>query len=161
MIARATPVAPLRRPAVDEAGARRTLRRQLALLERELTDLACSTWPRIDLSSRRVAGGPAALLSLGELEALRDELSHALADARRRFSERTAIEEANRRLMEELLADPGGHRWVRVSHRDIGEPGCRDWHVRPRLGLLGMLAGWWRVVVSSGCPLPGAQLSTK
>ena len=55
--------------------------------------------------------------------------------------------------MEEMLADPAAHPWVRVSHADIGEPGCRDWHVRPRFGLLGMLAGWWRVVVSSGCPL--------
>jgi hypothetical protein len=25
--------------------------------------------------------------------------------------------------------------------------------VRPRLGLIGMLMGWWRVVISSGCPL--------
>jgi hypothetical protein len=156
MIARAAPVAPLRRPAIDEAGARRTLRRQVALLERDITDLACSAWPRTDLVPRRVAGGSAALLSLGELEALRDELSHGLAEARHRLSERAAVEEDNRRLMEEMLADPAGHRWVRVSHRDIGECGCRDWHVRPRFGLLGMLAGWWRVVVSSGCPLqPG------
>jgi hypothetical protein len=43
-----------------------------------------------------------------------------------------------------------------VTNADVGEPGCRDWHVRPRFGLLGMLAGWWRVVVSSGCPLPCA-----
>jgi hypothetical protein len=27
------------------------------------------------------------------------------------------------------------------------------WHVRPRLGLVGMLAGWWQVKLSSGCPL--------
>ena len=45
---------------------------------------------------------------------------------------------------------------------DIGEPGCHDWHVRPRFGLLGMLAGWWRVVVSSGCPLqPGGWPATR
>jgi hypothetical protein len=25
--------------------------------------------------------------------------------------------------------------------------------VRPRLGLIGMLAGWWHVKLSSGCPL--------
>ncbi len=29
----------------------------------------------------------------------------------------------------------------------------RHWHVRPRYGLLGMLMGWWRVKISSGCPL--------
>jgi hypothetical protein len=34
----------------------------------------------------------------------------------------------------------------------VGARGCGDWHVRPRLGLLGMLMNWWRVVVSSGCP---------
>jgi hypothetical protein len=26
--------------------------------------------------------------------------------------------------------------------------------VRPRLGLIGMLMGWWQVKLSSGCPLP-------
>ena len=99
---------------------------------------------------------PAKLLALGELEALRDALAHALARSRRELGERLVAEEHNRRLMEEMLADPASHPWVRVSHADIGEPGCRDWHVRPRFGLLGMLAGWWRVVVSSGCPLqPG------
>ena len=41
---------------------------------------------------------------------------------------------------------------VCVSNEDVGEPGCRDWHVRPRFGLLGMLMRWWRVIVSSGCP---------
>jgi hypothetical protein len=90
---------------------------------------------------------------MGELEVLRDALARRLAAARRELAERLEAEEASRLLMEAALADPAAHRWVRVSHRDIGEPGCRDWHVRPRLGLLGMLAGWWRVVVSSGCPL--------
>ena len=100
-----------------------------------------------------MAGGSARLLSLGELESLRDALVHALARSRRELGERLLAEEHSRRLMEELLADPAAYPWVRVSHADIGEPGCRDWHVRPRFGLLGMLAGWWRVVVSSGCPL--------
>ena len=36
---------------------------------------------------------------------------------------------------------------------DIGEPGCGVWQVRPRLGLIGMLMGWWEVKLSSGCPL--------
>jgi hypothetical protein len=140
-------------PAAGESAARGELRRQVALLERELSDHACSVWPRADLGVRPVAGGAPALLSLGELEVLRDALADRLAEARAQLARRLEAEEANRILMEEALADPAGHRWVRVSHRDIGEPGCRDWHVRPRLGLLGMLAGWWRVVVSSGCPL--------
>ena len=45
------------------------------------------------------------------------------------------------------------YRWVRVVNEDIGEPGCKHWHVRPRWGVLGMLMNWWRVVISSGCPL--------
>jgi hypothetical protein len=60
----------------------------------------------------------------------------------------------SRRAREELLLDPAAHPFARVKNEDVGEPGCCDWHVRPRFGLLGMLAGWWRVVVSSGCPLP-------
>jgi hypothetical protein len=42
---------------------------------------------------------------------------------------------------------------VKISRHDIGEPGCGGWHSQPRLGPLGMLMGWWRVKVSSGCPL--------
>ena len=143
----------------SERAARRDLRDQVGRLERELTDLACSTWPRPGLPAAGVAGGPSRLLSLGELEALRDSLAHSLAEARRRLGERLEAEEQSRCLMEELLADPAAHPWTRVSHADIGEPGCRDWHVRPRFGLLGMLAGWWRVVVSSGCPLQPAVCS--
>ena len=158
MIAQGRPrVAPPRTaPAGGEAAARRALRAQVARLERELTEQACSTWPRTGLPRLTVAGGPAALLSLGRLEELRDALADRLAESRRLFAERLELEEGNRRLREEMLADPAGHRWVRVSNRDIGEPGCHDWHVRPRFGLLGMLASWWRVVVSSGCPLQPA-----
>jgi hypothetical protein len=29
--------------------------------------------------------------------------------------------------------------------------------VRPRLGLIGMLMGWWQVKLSSGCPLAGGR----
>ena len=52
-----------------------------------------------------------------------------------------------------MLLDPEEHKWVRVSNEDIGEPGCKHWHVRPRWGFLGMLLNWWRVKISSGCPL--------
>ena len=30
------------------------------------------------------------------------------------------------------------------------------WYVKPRLGLIGMLMGWWEVKLSSGCPLAPA-----
>jgi hypothetical protein len=153
MTALATAPAPRVRSRPGEAAARRALRAQVARLEGDLTDLACSAWPRAGLPRRGVAGASAALLSLGELEALRDALAGAVARAARDLEERSLAEAESRLLVEAMLADPAAHRWARVSHADIGEPGCRDWHVRPRAGLLGMLAGWWRVVVSSGCPL--------
>jgi hypothetical protein len=137
----------------DERAARRSLLDQVAGLESELAQLFCSTWPRKGLEWEvRGRAGPR-LLSLAELEELRDDLAARVQNARRALSDRTYVEEQNRRLIEEMLLEPERHRWVRVSNEDIGERGCKHWHVRPRLSLLGMLLGWWRVVVSSGCPL--------
>jgi hypothetical protein len=137
-----------------ERAARRTLLDQVARLEGELSQLFCSTWPRQGLTFS-VAGrdGPR-ILDLGELEELRDELAACVQHARRMLSDRTYGEEQRRRLIEEMLLDPASHKWRRVSNEDIGEPGCRHWHVRPRWSFIGMLMGWWRVVISSGCPLP-------
>jgi hypothetical protein len=146
-----TPLAPRTLP--DERAARRTMLDQVARLEGELSKLFCSTWPRKGFEwDVRGRGGPR-LLSLAELEELRDDLAARVGHVRRAFSDRTYVEEQNRRLIEEMTLAPERHKWVRVSSEDIGEPGCRNWHVRPRLGLLGMAMGWWRVVVSSGCPL--------
>jgi hypothetical protein len=76
---------------------------------------------------------------------------------RAELDERGRVQEELRRSREELLLDPAAHPFARVKNEDVGESGCCDWHVRPRFGLLGMLAGWWRVVVSSGCPLATAR----
>ena len=139
--------------APDERPARRTLLDQIARLEDELSQLFCSTWPRKGfdwtVSSRN---GPR-MLSLAELESLRDELADRLATARRALSDRTWVEEQHRRRIEEMLLEPERHKWVRVANEDIGEPGYKHWHVRPRWGILGMLLSWWRVRISSGCPL--------
>jgi hypothetical protein len=97
-------------------------------------------------------GGPR-LLELCELEELRDDLARRVEHARLALSDRTWVEEQNRCLIEEMLLEPERHKWVRVAHEDIGEPGCKHWHVRPRWGLLGMFLNWWRVRISSGCPL--------
>jgi hypothetical protein len=51
-----------------------------------------------------------------------------------------------------MLADPARHRRERVTLAELGRPGCGVYSVRPRLGLVGMLAGWWEVTLSSGCP---------
>jgi hypothetical protein len=54
-----------------------------------------------------------------------------------------------------MILEPARYRFVRIPNRDLGEGGCGEWQVRPRLGLIGMLAGWWQVKLSSGCPLAG------
>lgn len=141
----------------DERAARRTLLDQVAQLEGELSHLFCATWPRKDFDwSVSGRGGPR-VLSLAELEELRDDLVARVQHCRRALSDRTYVEEQNRRLIEEMLLEPRRHKWRRVASEDIGEHGCRTWHVRPRWSLLGMLMGWWRVVISSGCPLSGTR----
>ena len=139
----------------DERAARRTLLDQVARLENELSPgllrhLAPHGHAAPVVPGR--GGGPR-LLSLAELEELRDELAGRVPDARRALSDRTWVEEQNRRLIEEMLLEPERHKWRRVSAEDIGERGCKHWHVRPRWSFIGMLMGWWRVVISSGCPL--------
>ncbi len=149
---RFAPAAPRTSP--NEHAARQTLLQQVRRLEEESVGLFASAWPRksLDLGlSRPTRVGPR-LLTLGELEKLRDDLIEHLRLGRELLAERATAEEQSRRLIEEMLLDPASHRWVHVSSEDIGEPGCRHWHVRPRAGLLGMLMRWWRVVVSSGCP---------
>jgi hypothetical protein len=140
---------------VDETAARRTIRDQIARLEAELAVATATAWPRTDLRWTVPASGGPRLLSLGDLEALRDALAGRVAQAREDLAQRAEEEAASRRLLESMLADPPAHKWVRVTNADLGEPGCTTYAVRPQLGLLGMVMGWWRVKVSSGCPLPG------
>ncbi|MBA3865808.1 MAG: hypothetical protein H0X42_05610 [Solirubrobacterales bacterium] len=141
---------------VDESLARAQLRRQIGRLERELASLFAEAFGRVELDHRLVAvAAEPRLLDLGELEGLRDGLAAQVSDARLTLFERARVETDNRELLRRMLESPAEFRWVRVSRADIGEPGCGAWHSRPRLGLIGMLMGWWRVKVSSGCPLAG------
>jgi hypothetical protein len=94
------------------------------------------------------------LLDLGELEQVRDALAERLHAARLRIAERADEQAASRLCLERMLLEPGKYRFARVSRDDLGEPGCGAWEVRPRMGLIGMLMGWWQVKLSSGCPLP-------
>lgn len=139
-------------PEVDETAARRALREQIASLEAQLADVVVSNRlaSGVDFGAR-TRSAPR-MLGLEELEQVRDRLAAAVAAAGRAADERGEIEEANRCLREELFLEPERHPYVRVTNADVGEPGCRDWHVRPRFGLLGMLMRWWRVHISSGCP---------
>ena len=95
------------------------------------------------------------VLDLGELEVIRDRLADRVAEARSALVERARIEDGNRELVERMLAAPQDFKWVRVSREDLGLHGCGHWHSKPRLGPIGMLMVWWRVKVSSGCPLAG------
>lgn len=142
--------------AVDEREARLQLRRQIARLEAELAGLFGEAFGHTEVPHRveAVAAVPR-VLDLGELEAVRDRLAGRVAEAREALVERRRVEDGNRELVERMLAAPQDYKWVRVSRQDLGLPGCGHWHSRPRLGPIGMLMGWWRVKVSSGCPLAG------
>ncbi len=129
--------------------ARRDLREQIGRLEHELGRQLAARFPhREPLRPGRSASALAGprLLSLGQLERVRDELADRLSE----FDRPPAAQ-----LLEEMYRAPERHRWEIVTSAQLGEPDCRRWQVRPRLGLIGMLAGWWHVKLSSGCPLPG------
>lgn len=140
----------------DERLARAELRRQIGRLELELGGLVAEGFGRmtVDASVPPVtsAGRP---LDLGELEKVRDALAERIGTARRQLREEDEREARNRELLERMIASPADHKWLQISRDDIGAPGCGHWHSLPRLGPLGMLMGWWRVRVSSGCPLAG------
>ncbi|HKH16172.1 MAG TPA: hypothetical protein VKA57_01500 [Solirubrobacteraceae bacterium] len=133
---------------VDERAARRDLRDQIARLERELGRTLADVFPRREPTrsghSASAQAGPR-LLTLGQLERIRDELADRVAALRSNGA-------AER--LEQMRLAPERHRWQIITSADLGEPGCQVWQVRPRLGVIGMLMGWWRVKISSGCPLP-------
>jgi hypothetical protein len=142
------------RPALDEAAARRNLREQIARLDAQLGAAVSAGFPHLHPGCPPVTrAGGGRLLDLGALEHVRDELAERLRTLRLEADALGARQVASRRLLEGMLLEPGRHHWAQVSAADLGEPGCQRWQVRPRLGLLGMLMGWWRVKLSSGCPL--------
>jgi len=145
--------APAVQPEVDERAARQTLREQIARLERDLGAAVIAAYPRLPAGTASVSHGGPRLLGLGELERIRDDLADRIAEVREQAAAQAERQAERRLLIERMLLDPGRYKWVRVSNEDLGEPGCKNWHVVPRLGLVGMLAGWWHVKISSGCPL--------
>ena len=142
--------------AVDERDARSQLRGQIGRLEGELAGLFGEGFghTRVPHRVEAIAAAPR-VLGLGELEEIRDRLADRVAEARQALVERQRLEDENHELVQRMLAAPEDFKWVRVSREDLGLHGCGHWHSKPRLGPIGMLMGWWRVKVSSGCPLPG------
>jgi hypothetical protein len=127
---------------------RAALRADIAALERELAAL-----PPLELPPPRL--GTARLLSTDELSAVRDRLADRLVRSRAAAVALGRAQDEARIRLEQMLLEPGRHRFERVYLSELGEPGCGAYAVRPRLGLVGMLMGWWQVKLSSGCPLPG------
>lgn len=150
---------------VDERAARQALRSQIARLERQLAQIVASGFPHIPAgvargAARETFAGPR-LLSLAELERQRDTLAGRLQDARALTRARVQHERRAHELLEKMKLEPGRYRFVRLPVRDLGQGGCGVWEVRPRLGVIGMLAGWWQLTLSSGCPLPRGSRSTR
>jgi DNA-binding transcriptional regulator YhcF (GntR family) len=138
----------------DELLGRRELRRQIARLEAQL-----ASYP----AEARKPGEPTHPLlrpkghvaDMAELEQIRDELIERLKRARQAAERRGEQQRQARARLEEMVGDPAAHKWEAVSNHDLGEPGCASREVHPRWGPVGALMNWWRVKVSSGCPLPG------
>jgi hypothetical protein len=163
-------------PGDRERAARSSLRAQITRLERELSAIIADAFPHLSAEHPSAPGaGPAgagarpltsvpagpSVLDLGQLELLRDELAGRVQQLRWRAAERTEHERGARELLELMKLEPGRYKFMRLPVRDLGQGGCGVWEVRPRLGLIGMLAGWWQVKLSSGCPLPRGPRSTR
>ena len=144
----ATPVKP-----ADERLARAELRRQIGELEARLGELWASAFPRRGIEWGVGAVGGPRVLGVAELERVRDALVVRIREAQLEIGRRADVEEQNRGLLERMVAEPAEHRWLLVRNEDIGGRECLNWHSRPRWGILGMIFGWWRVKLSSGCPL--------
>jgi hypothetical protein len=151
-----TDASPALAPAVQEDAARRTLRLQIARLERQLADALVTGFPTHAVDVAVPGRGGPRLLGLGDLEALRDDLAARLRAARAAIAQRAERHRQATLLLESMYADPAAHRFVRLPRAELGMAGCGSYEVRPRLGLVGMLMGWWQVKLSSGCPLATA-----
>src|SRR5690242_19795298 len=90
-------------PVVEDAerAARRTLRRQIAQLEKKLSDAYVTAFRMggLDHPTVGTATQPR-LLDLGELEQVRDELADRLRAARVTIAERADAQQASRLLLE-------------------------------------------------------------
>jgi hypothetical protein len=137
----------------DEHAARRTLRDQIARLEREHAAIVAASYPRLDPGAPLPSLAGPRLLSLGDLERVRDALAMRVAALGAGAEAQQARQAIALRELDDMLADPPAHKGKRLTNADLGRPGCSTYHVRPRAGLLGMLMGWWQVKVSGGCPL--------
>ncbi|HWX97569.1 MAG TPA: hypothetical protein VNZ01_12060 [Solirubrobacteraceae bacterium] len=155
-----------------ERAARRTLRAQVGRLERELSAIVAERFPYISATPGAEAAvydvggeGPSrlgpSLLGLDQLELVRDRLAARVQELRRIAADRDEHERMAHEQLQRMKLEPGRFKYVQLPVSDLGQGGCGVWHVRPRLGLIGMLAGWWQLKLSSGCPLPRGSRSRR
>ncbi len=147
----------------DERAARASLRTQIARLEREHSQIVAERFPHIcaPVAMPTGSGSGPALLDLGELERSRDTLAAAVQELRAKSARALEHERRAREKLQRMRLEPGRYKFARLPVRDLGQGVCGVWEVRPRLGLIGMLAGWWQLKLSSGCPLPRGSRSTR
>jgi hypothetical protein len=139
---------------LGERAARSSLRQQVARLERELSTIVANGFPHMPAGCGAPAPGGPSLLTLEQLERLRDHLAGRVQEMRRGAQARAEHELRAQELLERMKLEPGRYKFVRLPVTELGQRGCGVWEVRPRFGLIGMLAGWWQLKLSSGCPLP-------
>ena len=104
-------------------------------LERELGELFASTFPRQGFEwSIGAAGGPRVLATRRARARSRCARRPPRATPAPSSRARADVEEANRGLLERMIAAPESHRWVIVSNEDVGEPGLPPLALAPALG---------------------------
>jgi hypothetical protein len=146
----------------DEREARRSLQEQIARLERKLSLVVAEGFPHIAAPpTESVPGQHPRLLSFAELERLRDHIVGQLHELHHQAAEHAKHVRRSRELLEQMKLEPARYKFMRLPVANLGQGGCGSWEVRPRLGLIGMLAGWWHVKLSSGCPLPRGRAAAR
>jgi DNA-binding transcriptional regulator YhcF (GntR family) len=136
--------------AADTRAVRRTLREQIARLEAELAGYQGELAREGPPSGR---GDAAHLPGVDELERTRDELVERVAEAREALVRHDRRRQGARVRLDAMVAEPAARKWDAVRATELGEPGCATYSVAAAAGPLGALMRWWRVKVSSGCPL--------
>jgi hypothetical protein len=146
----------------NERHARRSLREQIARLERQSSRVIAEGFPYIAApAGANAPGAYPRLLSFAELERLRDRLVWQLHELHHQAAEHAEHVRRSRELLEQMKLQASRYKFMRLPVRDLGQGTCGVWEVRPRLGLIGMLAGWWHVKLSSGCPLPKGRAAAR
>lgn len=126
--------------------------RHIETLERELQQVLSALTPRNRPLPPGASQARPHLLSITELELVRDALTAELGRAEEILARQIHTRQGNRSLLKRMVEAPVEFRWAKVTTIDLGEPGCRTWESVPKLGPVGMLANWWRIRISSGCP---------